>query len=85
MSKIIFQRDNVQRIVMDEEAAKKLEKNGYIRVTGALKQKAATSLDSMTLEELRAYARDKELQGVSALKKEELLSVLKEGEVNAEA
>lgn len=85
MSKIILQRDNVQRIVTDEEAAKKLEKNGYIRVTGASKQEAVTSLDSMNLEELRIFAKKQGIEGVSALKKDELLSVLKEGESDGEA
>ena len=41
----------------------------------------ATDFDKMTVEELRAFAKEKGITGVSALKKEELLVLLKD--VNA--
>lgn len=40
-----------------------------------------TDLDEMTVEELKAVAKEKGITGVSALKKEELLALLKD--VNA--
>ena len=44
-------------------------------------EERVTDLDEMTVEELKAVAKEKGIKGVSALKKEELLELLKD--VNA--
>lgn len=41
-------------------------------------EESVTDLDEMTVEELKAVAKEKGITGVSALKKEELLALLKD-------
>ena len=76
-------RENVEREV-DASKCEQLLKDGskLVETSGDSKKesseaKAPGDLDSMSLAELRAVAKEKGLSGYSSLSKEELLGVLK--------
>lgn len=76
-------RDNVEREV-EASKCEQLLKDGYklVDVSGNSEKessevKTSGDLDSMSLAELRAVAKEKGLSGYSSLSKDELLGVLK--------
>lgn len=76
-------RDNVEREV-EASKCEQLLKDGYklVDVSGDSEKessevKTSGDLDSMSLAELRAVAKEKGLSGYSSLSKDELLGVLK--------
>lgn len=73
---------NVEREVTGATAIHRYKKKGYKEVTSEKSEventESATSLDNMTVDELRVLAKEKGISGVSALKKDELLAVLKD-------
>ncbi len=76
---------NVEREVTGAAAIQKFKKMGYKEIEDAKKPEtdvpAGTDLEKMTVEELKALAKEKGITGVSALKKDELIAALKD--VNA--
>lgn len=82
---IILKKDNVERIVPDMPAAKKLVEEGYIVLNAPDVQKKSTAgaelnLDEMTTDQLRQTAKDKGIKGVSSLKKDELLAAIRKAD-----
>lgn len=79
---MILKKDNVERIAETETAIQKLMVQGFKPIGGtANKEKpdnADKPLEDMTVAELKVLAKEKGLEGVSALNKEDLLAVLKE-------
>ena len=77
---MIYKKDNVEKIVMDSAAAARLEKQGFVCIAGAPERKVQEvkkkDLTGMTVQELRAMARDKGIKGASALNKKDLIQVL---------
>lgn len=76
---------NVEREVTGAAAIQKFKKLGYKEIEVAKKPEAEvltdTELEKMTVEELKAHAKEKGITGASALKKDELIAALKD--VNA--
>lgn len=85
---IVLIRENIERVAASEDAAVRLEKEGFVRITEPEKakeeevisneQEDEQELEVMTVSELRNLAKEKGLSGVSALSKAELLEVLKD-------
>lgn len=77
-------RDNVEREA-DGTTAKKLMSDGFKPVENTTSQKtdmkpdekAAKSIEEMTVEELKTLAKERGLTGVSALAKQDLIDILK--------
>ena len=79
---MIMKRDNVERIAETEAAIQKLKNQGFVPIGGIFNKekpdKADKPLEDMTVTELKALAKEKGLEGISALNKEDLLAVLKD-------
>lgn len=78
---MILKKDNVERIAETEAVIQKLKNQGFVPINTTAEtepEKIEMSLDDMTLTELKALAKEKGLEGVSALNKAELLEVMKE-------
>lgn len=79
---MILKKDNVERIAETETAIHKLMGQGFKpigeTVNNEKPDKADKPLEDMTVAELKVLAKEKGLEGVSALNKEDLLAVLKE-------
>ena len=74
-------RANIEIDVENAATAEKLMKSGFEPLEGVTKVAPSDSeknLDEMTVEELKAIAKEKGLSGVSALAKKDLLEILKE-------
>jgi hypothetical protein len=77
-------RNNVERVVEDDAVAKKLQAEGY-KLLDDLKEPdtlqdsemSINTLESMTVEELKAFAKEKGIKGCSGLPKSDLLEILK--------
>ena len=76
---------NVEREVSGTSAIQKYKNMGYKEIEAAKepegKAPECTELEKMTVEELKALAKENGITGASALKKDELLALLKD--VNA--
>lgn len=79
---MIMKRDNVERIAGTEAAIHKLMGQGFKPIGGTVNKekvdKVDKPLEDMTVTELKALAKEKGLEGISALNKEDLLAVLKD-------
>ena len=64
---------NVHRIVDSEEAAARLEADGFEVVT----KEAEPNFSAMKVDELRAYAEGKEIDLADAVKKDDIIKALK--------
>lgn len=74
-------KDNVERIAESEAQIRKLETAGYVPlgVTGSEKaEEVKPELEKLKVDELKALAKEKGIEGAASLTKEELLAVLKE-------
>ncbi|ENJ9653545.1 Rho termination factor N-terminal domain-containing protein [Clostridium botulinum] len=74
-------RDNVERVVNDEYIRDTLIKQGYklIKETQNV-QEDLKKLNELTIEELKELAKGKRIEGISKLKKDELIEVLEGSE-----
>lgn len=74
-------RKNVERIATDEKMVAKLQEKGFRALHGLQKQRGQESVtpdfSQMNMEELRACAKARGIEGISVLKKDELIAVLK--------
>lgn len=72
-------RKNVERVAVTETQIEKLKAQGFQPIDGAPQEAAPMSLgmNSKTVAELKQLAKEKGIEGYSALTKEELLAVLK--------
>lgn len=79
---MILKKDNVERIAETEAAIHKLMGQGFKPIGGTVNKekpdKTDKPLEDMTVTELKTLAKEKGLEGMSALNKEDLLAVLKE-------
>ncbi|EPY2274504.1 Rho termination factor N-terminal domain-containing protein [Clostridium sporogenes] len=74
-------RDNVERAVNDEYIRDKLIKQGYKLIEETQNvQEDLKKLNDLTIEELRELAKGKGIEGISKLKKDELIEVLEGSE-----
>ena len=78
-----FKKHNVERKASTDAAAEKLISKGYKEVfdtkeTEAEDSPESKSLDKMKLEELKALAEAKKIEGYESLTKKELIAVLKD-------
>ena len=77
-------RANVEIDVENAATAEKYMKDGFKQVEEVTKAVSSDldnvekNLDEMTVEELKALAKERGLSGVSALAKKDLLEILKE-------
>lgn len=72
---------NVEREVTGAAAIQKLKNMGYKEINDVKvseKPEEGVNLEGMTVEELKAIAKEKGIAGASALKKDELLALLKD-------
>lgn len=74
-------RENVEREA-DGTTAEKLISDGFTPMGGTKpdtvpEEKAGKNIEDMTVEELKALAKEKGLTGVSSLAKADLLAILK--------
>lgn len=72
---------NVERVVSDEANAQKLQGDGFRRMgpnAGSKPTPGGKSLADMTVEELKALAKDRKIAGYGALNKDDLLAILEE-------
>lgn len=74
-------RDNVERVVNDEYIRDALIKQGYklIKETQNV-QEDLKKINELTIEELKELAKGKGIEGISKLKKDELIEVLEGSE-----
>lgn len=71
---------NVERIVSDEAKAQKWKSAGFKPVsdnTGEPSSPEKKALEEMTVEELKTLAKEKGIAGCGALRKDDLLAILK--------
>lgn len=81
MGRIVLIRGNVERVATNEPQAKKLESAGFHRRTiEEAEPIVEKAFIDMTVEELKAEAKKRGIEGCSALKKEDLLQILEGGE-----
>lgn len=81
---MILIRGNVERMATDEALVEKLERDGFRAVGGAPKQSQEEEkpLAKMKVDELKALAKEKGVEGANSLTREELLAVLKDVSIN---
>lgn len=81
-----FKKHNVERIVATDAAADKLIREGFKEVTGDSEHEEEHNLeyDEMKVEDLRTLAKERDIEGYSKLKKEELIAALEASEVPKE-
>lgn len=81
MSTIMI-KDNVERIVATPEQAARLKADGFkpldVEVVKPETAETPAELDKMDTAQLRALAKEKDVEAADALNKKELLAVLKE-------
>ena len=70
-------RGNVERIVETEYEKQRLEAMGFKPLADS-NDEEAMSLDKMNVNDLRAIAKEKGIEGVDKMKKDELLMALEE-------
>lgn len=79
-------KGNVERIAANKEQASKLKEKGFKYLSGEpTKQeevKIIKSYSEMSLEELKAAAKEKGLTGYSSLRKDDLIIILESGDGN---
>lgn len=81
---MLFIKDNVERVTESEAVAAKLISLGFKAIdlegddTAQKGEKENVSIQSMTMPELKALAKEKGIEGAGSLNKEELLAVLKD-------
>ncbi|MBE6056799.1 Rho termination factor N-terminal domain-containing protein [Clostridium sp.] len=74
-------RDNVEHVVNDEYIRDKLIKQGYKLIEETQNvQEDLKKLNELTIEELKELAKGKGIEGISKLKKDELIEVLEGSE-----
>ena len=73
-------RKNVERVAVKEARIEKLKALGFRPIGGDAAEivQAAADINTKTVAELKAIAKEKEIEGYSSLTKEELLAVLKD-------
>lgn len=72
-------RKNVERVAVTEAQIEKLKAQGFRPIGGDVAEAdhADADINTKTVAELKAIAKEKEIEGYSSLTKEELLAVLK--------
>lgn len=76
---IRLMKDNIERNAHDEVSALKWERKGFQRMgtnAGNDPPPGRERLGDMTVEELKALAKDRKIAGYSALNKDDLLAIL---------
>jgi len=71
-------RSNIERVVNDEHVHDSLIKQGYKLIEDP--ENTNKNLSDLTVEGLKELAKEKGIEGISKMKKEELIEVLKGGE-----
>lgn len=69
-------RDNVEIVVEDGKDISGLLKEGYKE----LKTEDTQNLNGLTVDQLKGLAKEKDIEGISKMKKEELIEALEGGE-----
>lgn len=72
-------KDNVERVVNDNHTRDILINEGYELVREA-QTPIEVNLNQLTVEELKELAKEKDIEGVSKMKKDELIEVLEGSE-----
>lgn len=78
-----LKRGNVERIVESEQLAQKLLLDGYVKIDSPAGQEEPAGgrpdkpLEDMTVDQLRALAKEKGIGGYYSLAKQDLLELLK--------
>lgn len=80
---MILIRDNVERVATNDGQIARLKAQGFVEVGGnasadSTEPQPVGDITKMTVSQLRDLAREKGIEGANALKKEELLEVLKD-------
>lgn len=80
---MIYRKENVEKIAEDKATAARLEKQGYVCISGAPRKAGQetpparkSDLTTLTVQELRNMAKARGIKGASALSKKDLLQVL---------
>ncbi|MBO5069458.1 MAG: Rho termination factor N-terminal domain-containing protein [Lachnospiraceae bacterium] len=78
---MILKRGNVERIAEDDAMIRKFMADGFKPAGGDIadtRPEAAKSISDMSIGELKAIAKEKGIESAGSLKKDELLAVLKD-------
>ena len=80
---MILLKDNVERVATNDGQIARLKAQGFVEVGGnpstdSTEPQPVGDITKMTVSQLRDLAREKGIEGANALKKEELLEVLKD-------
>ncbi|MBR2528815.1 MAG: Rho termination factor N-terminal domain-containing protein [Blautia sp.] len=80
---MILIKDNVERVASGHALIQKLKSEGYRELDGQPvdieEEVSRADIQSMTVAQLRALAKERGISGANALKRDELLELLTEG------